>query len=95
MEKSARAIAFGEVQGVGYRYSVANIAKKFQVRGFVRNMADGTVEVVVEGEEDELKKFLKAIEIGDGFIRVEKVAVEWGKAKGEMRGFSVRRSEGG
>jgi acylphosphatase len=51
----------GNVQGVGFRYSVRQIAKGFDVTGSVRNLHDGRVELLVTGEEDEVRAFLEAI----------------------------------
>ena len=44
----------GRVQGVGFRYTVQNLALQYNVRGYVRNMADGRVELVMEGPEGEM-----------------------------------------
>jgi acylphosphatase len=51
----------GNVQGVGFRYSVRQIAKGFDITGSVRNLRDGRVELLVAGEEDEVRAFLEAI----------------------------------
>ena len=51
----------GRVQGVGFRYRTAEEAAHYRVTGTVRNMPDGTVELVAEGEEAELERFLQAI----------------------------------
>ncbi len=51
----------GTVQGVGFRYTVRQIATEFAVTGYVRNMPDGTVEVVAEGEGRELRSFMAKI----------------------------------
>ncbi|MFH0971527.1 MAG: acylphosphatase [Candidatus Micrarchaeota archaeon] len=94
MKKFLKAIVHGDVQGVGFRYTVSTIARRFAVTGLVRNLADGTVEVQAEGEDDELKKFLKALEVKDGYIRVGKIFAEWKKAEGKFSGFQIVRSSG-
>lgn len=52
----------GRVQGVGFRYAAQAGAVGFEVTGFVRNLADGRVELVAEGVADELDRFLDAVE---------------------------------
>jgi acylphosphatase len=51
----------GRVQGVGFRYTVRTLAAGFDVTGFVRNLPDGRVHLVVEGAADEIGDFLQAI----------------------------------
>ncbi len=58
---SKRAIFEGRVQGVGFRYAVKDIAKGFDVVGWVKNLNDGTVELHINGEEEEVEEFLKEI----------------------------------
>jgi acylphosphatase len=51
----------GNVQGVGFRWSVRNVAKGFDVTGSVRNLRDGRVELQATGDEEEVRAFLEAI----------------------------------
>lgn len=58
---SKRAIFEGRVQGVGFRYAVKQIAMGFDVVGWVKNLDDGTVELRVNGEEEEIEEFFREI----------------------------------
>jgi len=51
----------GRVQGIGFRWSVRNLAKGFDVTGWIRNLDDGRVQMQVSGEEEEVRSFLEAI----------------------------------
>jgi acylphosphatase len=77
------------VQGVGFRYTVKRLACGYEITGWVRNLADGRVELVAEGMTDELEAFLGAVpEAGLGaFIRNEEVA--WSRPQGNLRGFEI------
>ena len=80
----------GHVQGVGFRYTVADLAKNFDVRGYVRNLPDGRVELVAEGDEAEIAKLLERIgEKMDGFIK-KRTDVDAPPTR-EFEDFSVRR----
>lgn len=60
----------GHVQGVGFRYTTRQVAKEFEVTGFVQNLADGRVLAEVEGEADEIDAFVAAVrERMDGYVR--------------------------
>ena len=56
-----RVIFEGRVQGVGFRYTVKDLARGFEVRGWVKNLPDGSVELQVMGEADELDAFIREI----------------------------------
>ena len=81
----------GQVQGVGFRYTVRSVATGFDVTGTVRNLPSGQVELIAEGGRDELEAFRQAIrESGlDHFVRDEDVS--WAEAAGEFRGFEIVR----
>ena len=53
----------GHVQGVGFRYNTAQIARNFQVGGFFRNLPDGRVELVAEGSPEEIEQFLDSVRL--------------------------------
>lgn len=79
----------GRVQGVGFRYNTCEVAERFEVRGYVRNLADGRVRLVAEGESTELEEFLEAVQCRmSGFIR--DVEVDRSPANGEFSDFSIR-----
>jgi len=78
----------GRVQGVGVRYSTVGIARGYDVRGTVRNLADGSVRLIVEGKSDELRQFVAAIqEQFAGHIR--ETLVDRLPASGEFTDFSI------
>lgn len=81
----------GQVQGVGFRYTVKSVANGFDVTGTVRNLPGGGVELVAEGAREELDAFRQAIrEAGlEHFIRDEDVS--WAEARGDLRGFEIVR----
>jgi acylphosphatase len=79
----------GHVQGVGFRYTAQHVARGYAVKGYVRNLPDGRVELVAEGEEKELDQLAEAIKRQmEQFIR--RVDVSAGNATGEFTGFSIR-----
>ena len=81
----------GHVQGVGFRYTVKQVAAGFEVAGTVRNLPAGGVELVAEGDPAELKAFQQSIR-DEGlahFIRDEQVV--WSEARGDARGFEIVR----
>lgn len=86
----ARVLYTGRVQGVGFRYTARSVACGFEVTGFVRNLADRRVELVVEGERTELDGYLEALRTGamEHYIRAENV--QWEPATGEYAGFEIR-----
>ncbi len=76
MEKpvfTRRFISHGRVQGVGYRWFVQKAARQLGVKGEVRNLADGTVETIAQGNEVALSLLKKRLKEGPDFARVEKV----------------------
>ena len=81
----------GRVQGIGFRYTVKQTALGYEVTGWVKNLADGRVELLVEGERGELEAFQAAIlEAGlRHFIR--ETQSDWSNGTGEFREFEIAR----
>jgi acylphosphatase len=71
-----RAVVLGRVQGVGFRYFAVRAARELGVAGWVRNLPDGSVETLVEGEEAAVELYLERLKQGPSASRVERVAVE-------------------
>lgn len=79
----------GHVQGVGFRYTTVQVAKEFEVTGFVRNLADGRVELQAEGEPGELDAFIKAVEDRlHGYVRKTDRVRQ--KRDAQFAGFTIR-----
>ncbi len=79
----------GRVQGVGFRFTARAIAVQYRVSGFVRNMSDGRVHVVVEGDRDTVQMFLDSIQAEMGpYIRDKQVTIR--PATGRFQGFDIR-----
>lgn len=79
----------GTVQGVGFRYTTARIARGHPVSGFVRNLPDGRVQLVVEGNVDTLDEFLAQVSAAfEGMIR--EVQTQRLASSGEFDGFGIR-----
>ena len=79
----------GRVQGVGFRYTVRRIATRFDVSGFVKNLTDGRVQLVVEGVAEELGRFLDAVDAEMGYYIVHKQQ-RTARATGRFRNFDIR-----
>jgi acylphosphatase len=80
----------GNVQGVGFRYSIRHIAKGFEVTGWVRNLRDGRVEMQVGGEDGEVRAFLEAIAQSELRPHIRKQDVTPMAEPPQARGFEIR-----
>jgi acylphosphatase len=83
----------GAVQGVGFRAFVEHYAASLGLKGWVRNLWDGSVETVAEGDPRTLERFLEALKRGPRSAHVTHVEVEWEQATGEFSSFTVRRTD--
>lgn len=79
----------GRVQGVGYRAFVSRMAANFALKGFVKNMPDGTVYIEIEGDREILDQFVQKCKEGPGWANVEQVKIVQGPLTG-YEDFRVR-----
>ncbi|MBS7655436.1 acylphosphatase [Candidatus Bathyarchaeota archaeon] len=89
MKVRAHVFVSGLVQGVFFRWETRKNALKHNVKGWVRNLWDGRVEAVFEGEEEDVKKMIKFCEKGPPEAKVENIEVKWEKYKGEYATFEI------
>lgn len=81
----------GRVQGVGFRYTAKTVANGYEVTGTIRNLPDGRVELILEGEKEEVEAYCQAVrESGLGSF-IDREDLKWGEATGTLRGFEIVR----
>lgn len=83
-------VVHGSVQGVFFRANARKIAEDLGLKGYAKNMPEGTIEVVAEGPEGKLKEFIEFCKKGPEAAEVSKVDVEFSDASNEFEGFEVR-----
>jgi acylphosphatase len=88
-QKRINLIVRGRVQGVYFRASAQREARRLGLTGWVKNRADGSVEVLAEGEEDQVKDFLAWAQHGPSTARVDKVDTRWRSYTGEFAEFRI------
>jgi acylphosphatase len=79
----------GFVQGVGFRYFVKTIADDYGIKGYVKNLYSGEVEVEAEGEEDIIKKFVEEIKRGHSFSQVRSFYIDYLEYKNKYSKFEI------
>ena len=88
--KRFHAYISGRVQGVFFRWETKDLANKLKIKGWAKNLRDGRVEVVAEGEEEALRKLEQFLHKGPTYARVTKVELEWEQFKNEFDQFFVK-----
>ena len=81
----------GRVQGVYFRASAVEQARRLGLTGWVMNCPDSTVEIVAEGEKDQLNRLIHWCRSGPPGAQVKEVSVEWETSKQEFQSFAIRR----
>jgi len=90
MGKRVHIIIRGRVQGVGFRFFVRDRARQLTLSGWVRNRADGGVEVVAEGKDRCLQQLVALCNNGPFGAIVRDMTVEWQESSGEFPNFVIR-----
>ncbi len=85
----ANIIVSGIVQGVGYRYFVSKLARKMDLKGWVKNLPTGEVEIEVEGPRGLIESLIKELRIGNPWATVTNIEVHWKKYTGKYTGFDI------
>ena len=79
----------GRVQGVGFRYTVKSLVPGYDVLGIIRNLPDGRVELIAEGEQTELEEFLQAVRDSGLRRNIRDEEIVFGEGEDNFRGFEI------
>lgn len=92
MKAAATIRVYGVVQGVGFRFFAQRVASSLSLTGFARNEEDGSVTIHVEGEREDIAKFVDEVNRGPRLARVSRVDVSWKPYAGTYYDFSIERA---
>lgn len=90
MNVRAHVFLTGTVQGVFFRSSTRSQARIHKVRGWIKNLPDGRVESVMEGEKSEVESLIEFCKKGPSGSRIENVEIEWERPSHSFSGFEIR-----
>ncbi len=90
MKQAAKILVSGRVQGVFFRATALDVARRLSLTGYVRNLPNGDVEIVAEGDEGALKGLIDWARHGPAHARVDEVRLEWGEASNWFKRFEMR-----
>ena len=82
-------IASGRVQGVGFRYFVRQKALSMGIKGWVRNLGNGDVEILAEADNYVLDFFVEAVRTGSSFANVDNLHEDWREPSGKFSTFDI------
>jgi len=88
--KTYKILLSGRVQGVGFRYFSQSRASKYNIKGFVRNTYASKVEIVCQGEEEELQQFINEVRKGPAFSVVSDIEIEEIKKPQKYDSFDIK-----
>ena len=89
MKVEAHVLISGKVQGVWFRANTKEKARQLNIKGWVRNLPDGRVEAVFQGEKEIVEEMIKWCYKGPPLAEVENVEVEWKEPEEEFEDFSI------
>jgi acylphosphatase len=89
-KKRAHIFASGKVQGVFYREGARKKAEKLGVSGWIKNLPDGRVEAVFEGNQPQVEEMIDWARKGPFWAKIEALDVAWEDFRGEFSGFEIR-----
>lgn len=92
-EKSVRVSVEGIVQGVGFRFFVWQHAKSRNLRGWVRNLSNGNVEVIAQGTNSDLDYLLTKLRQGPEMAQVSHLEIEWSEELKNLPEFTILTSK--
>jgi acylphosphatase len=91
MKGRARAVVWGRVQGVGFRQQAVGEAQRLAITGWVRNLPDGRVEVLAEGEKEAVEALVAWCRKGPRLAKVDETRISWEPHRGEFAEFRIAR----
>lgn len=94
MSRQLHAVVHGRVQGVSFRHYTMLRAREAGLKGWVRNLPDGTVETVAQGDQTALESFLEFLHDGPPAAHVTHVEVQWQESSTALGDFEVRYGYG-
>ena len=90
--KTYKVLLSGRVQGVGFRYFTESVASKYGINGYIGNTIDKKVEIVAQGEDEELKQFFEEIKKGPAFSIITDVKTEELESSKKYNIFEIKYS---
>lgn len=91
VKKAAKLVVSGTVQGVFFRQFIKDNADKLNLKGITRNLDDGNVEIIVEGDHRDIDKMVEVCKQGPKHAQIKNVAVEERKYSGDFTDFKMLR----
>jgi len=88
--KQAHILVSGKVHGVFFRATTREKARQLGLKGFVRNLVNGDVEVVAQGDDNHLRELLQFCQTGPPGAEVEGIDIEYKDVKERFNGFDIR-----